>query len=90
MDIFCRHCGEPWEHDTLHEFGDYNRRAKLFAKLGCNALMDDGETTTPCRMPVVDSEIAQASAVLQDDSPYPDDWLGAHDLVAMLDYLGEE
>jgi hypothetical protein len=42
MDIHCRHCGEPWELDTLHEFGDYNRRAKLFAKFGCNALMDDG------------------------------------------------
>jgi hypothetical protein len=23
MDIHCRHCGEPWELDTLHEFGDY-------------------------------------------------------------------
>ena len=89
MDIYCRHCGEPWELGTLHEFGDYNRRAKLFAKLGCNALMDDGETTKPCRMPVVDSEIAQASAVLQDDSPFPDDWCGAGDLVAMLDYFGE-
>jgi hypothetical protein len=33
MDIHCRYCGEPWELDTLHEFGDYTRRAKLFAKL---------------------------------------------------------
>jgi len=85
MDIHCRHCGEPWEIYTLHEFNDYNRRAKLFAKLGCNALMDDGESTTPCNMPVVDLEISQASAVLQDDSPHPDDWLGASDLLMMLE-----
>lgn len=89
MDIHCRHCGEPWELCTLHEFNDYKRRAKLFAKLGCNALMDDGESTTPCNMPVVDPEIAQASGVLQDDSPHPDDWLGASDLLFMMDELRE-
>jgi hypothetical protein len=55
MDIHCRHCGEPWELDTLHEFGDYNRRAKLFAKFGCNALRDDGDLAEPCTMPCIDS-----------------------------------
>jgi hypothetical protein len=55
MDIHCRHCGEPWELDTLHEFGDYTRRAKLFAKFGCNALMDNGDLAEPCSMPCIDT-----------------------------------
>ena len=87
MDIHCRHCGEPWELDTLHEFGDYKRRAKLFAKFGCNALMNDGDLAEPCTMPCIDEGIAEASGVLQDDSPHPDDWLGASDLLMMLEEL---
>jgi len=87
MDIHCRYCGEPWDHDTLHEFGDYKKRAKLFAKLGCNALMDEGERENPCNLSPVDPNIAMASGVLQDDSPYPDDWLGASDLLCTMEEL---
>ncbi len=75
MDIYCRHCGEPWEIETLHDFGDYPKRAKLFAKLGCNALYNDGDNPNPCDRPVVDPDAAQGSAVLQDASDYPDEWL---------------
>lgn len=46
MDIHCRFCGEPWDHDTLHEFDDYPRRSELFRKLGCPALQfEDSEMT---------------------------------------------
>ena len=46
MDIHCRYCGEPWDHDTLHEFDDYPRRSELFRKLGCPALKyKDSEMT---------------------------------------------
>jgi len=89
MDIFCRYCGEPWDHDTLHEFGDYKKRAKLFAQLGCNALMNEGELSHACDLEPVNSDVALASATLQDDSPFPDDWLGAEDLVYMMQELSQ-
>ncbi len=41
MDLHCKHCGEPWDHDCLHEFDDYEKRCKLFAKLGCPALQNE-------------------------------------------------
>ncbi len=75
MDIYCRHCGEPWEIETLHDFDDYKKRAKLFARLGCNALYDDGDNPKPCTREVVDPDAAQGSAVLQELSEHPDDWL---------------
>ena len=44
MDIHCRYCGEPWEHDNLHDMGElvgvdlgYFLAAKSFKALGCNA-----------------------------------------------------
>ncbi len=46
MDIYCKFCGEPWDHDSLHEFDDYPRRSELFRKLGCPALKyEDTEIT---------------------------------------------
>ena len=87
MDIYCRFCAEPWEHDTLYEFNDYPRRAKLFAQYGCNALMDDGERREPCSAPCIDERVAEASAFLQDDSPYPDEWCGVYDILEMMEEL---
>jgi|DEB0MinimDraft_10_1074344.scaffolds.fasta_scaffold82117_3 hypothetical protein len=87
MDIYCRFCAEPWEHDTLHEFNDYPRRAKLFAQYGCNALMDDGERREPCSAPCIDERVAEASAFLQDDSPHPDEWCGVYDILEMMEEL---
>ena len=44
MDIHCRHCGEPWDHDELHDMeahtGEamtYLQAAERFKALGCNA-----------------------------------------------------
>ena len=75
MDIYCRHCGEPWEIETLHDFDDtFQQRAKLFAKLGCNALYDSGDRTDPCNRPVVDPKRAAISGQLQDFSDFPDEW----------------
>ena len=84
MDIYCKYCAEPWEHDTLHEFGDYTNRCALFVKYGCNALMNEGELRSPCKNACIDEDLAAASALLQSDSPYSDDWLNAGDLVNML------
>lgn len=43
MDIYCRRCGEPWDHDTLHEVAETEKRtyeevAVAFRKRGCAAL----------------------------------------------------
>jgi hypothetical protein len=59
----------------LHDFDDtFQQRAKLFAKLGCNALYDDGDRTDPCNRPVVDPKRAAISGQLQDFSDFPDEW----------------
>ena len=48
MNIHCRHCGEPWDHDELHEMKgwtghdmSYRQAAKRFKELGCNAFKPD-------------------------------------------------
>jgi hypothetical protein len=83
-DIYCRFCAEPWEHDTLHEFNDYQQRGKLFALYGCNALMGDGESREPCATPCIDERVAEASAFLQDDSPHPEEWCGVYDILEIM------
>ena len=48
MDIHCRYCGEPWEHDSLHNMGErigmdleYFPAAERFKALGCKAFRPD-------------------------------------------------
>jgi len=48
MDIYCRYCGEPWDHDELHEMEShtgeaisYLKAAERFKALGCNAFSPD-------------------------------------------------
>ena len=48
MDIHCRHCGEPWDHDELHDMegwtGDdmtYKQAVQRFKELGCHAFKPD-------------------------------------------------
>ena len=38
-DIYCRHCGEPWDMDELHDMDshDYKAATERFRNLGCNA-----------------------------------------------------
>jgi len=36
MDIYCRHCGEPWDIDSLHDVDlPIEQANKLFRKNGC-------------------------------------------------------
>ena len=39
MDIHCRYCGEPWDHDELHEIEGhtYKQAAVAFRSYGCGA-----------------------------------------------------
>ena len=88
MDIHCRFCGEPWDHDELHdqyspikeEPISYDIMVKYFKKYGCGAWTDFGRGKRKvCNQGTVDSEKAWKSAVLQDLSPYPDDWIADMD-----------
>ena len=44
-DIYCGHCGEPWEMDTLHDVvsegnaTNYRDAAHKFTKFGCGIMM---------------------------------------------------
>jgi len=86
-DINCRHCGEPWDIYELHDFPvSFKKAAAIFAKHGCGLFNaeEDPKSATRCTNTVFDSNLAQASGVLQDSSPYPDDWL---DSESMLNFL---
>lgn len=42
MDIRCPKCGEPWDHDTLHEYAEddgvsYTEKMREFQRVGCEA-----------------------------------------------------
>lgn len=43
MDLYCRHCHEPWDNDSLHEEAEarnttYAKVAAEFREKGCDAL----------------------------------------------------
>jgi hypothetical protein len=79
MDIYCKHCGEPWGVYALHDMDDpkgsrllpYPKAAKLFAKLGCGAFDGHGKE---CISPMVDPVRAERAELAQCLSDYPDDW----------------
>lgn len=57
MDIRCPRCGEPWEHDSLHDMPEssiyhrnYARAAQDFQRFGCGlfAAAWDGKALAPC------------------------------------------
>lgn len=93
MDILCPRCGEPWDHDTLHEEADARREEGLnasyatvaadFRVRGCQAITSYGAR---CNAEALDSGRAAAASALYD--LLGDDMDGA---AAMLDdgaYLG--
>jgi hypothetical protein len=85
MDMYCKHCGEPWEIDTLHDVvgegaaRNYQQAARLFAKLGCGIMMvpplGSENKFSVCTAQMVDQEMADRSGVMQDMSPHPDEWM---------------
>ena len=85
MDIYCRKCGEPWDHDELHEVAEeqgrtYDEVRELFARNGC-AVFD-----THCGLVMSEetSVIGEAFAILAELG----DWDGAMSEVADLRDLG--
>ena len=69
MDIYCRHCGEPWEVAELHEVypgvrGGFPAALSGFYRLGCGVF---DEPRKPCKhTPITDPETLSGIAMLQD------------------------
>jgi hypothetical protein len=87
MDIHCRHCGEPWDHDELHDMHEhtYKEAAVAFLKYGCGAFHVIG-TQSVCRhSPIYPSEMLELIGQSQDMSPYPDEWSSPDEIEMMLE-----
>ena len=79
MDIHCKHCGEPWDHDELHEVYDaddnkvsYTKAGQLFAEYGCGAFTFNGPKK--CTNAMVDPERAERAGMMQEITEYPEEW----------------
>lgn len=71
MDIYCKVCGEPWDHDELHEMYVDGRKVpymeawRRFKKMGCRAFgSSHGDQ--------VDKEAAEMASVLYGVGDDPD------------------
>ncbi|MDE0660322.1 MAG: hypothetical protein OXI79_11800 [Gammaproteobacteria bacterium] len=73
-DIYCPKCAEPWDIYELHDVDGltFDEARAKFTREGCetfgNKCTGDDELSEYARLK------AQASAVLMDLSPHPDDW----------------
>jgi len=80
MDIYCKHCGEPWDHDELHDMYDaddnklsYAEAGRQFAKLGCGAFTILS-TPKKCTNTMVDPDAAERAGIMQEITEYPEEW----------------
>jgi len=95
MDIYCRFCGEPWDHDELHDMSDwieqditYKQAAKRFRELGCNAWEPDSNERCT-HEPIEPAHIMEGIRIMQDMSPYPDEWGSPDDIECMYEFAEE-
>ena len=81
MDIHCRFCGEPWDHDELHNMRDflalgpvisYTEAGTNFRKYGCGAFERFG--VEKCSNNVCDPIAAEAAAWSHNVFEYPEEW----------------
>jgi hypothetical protein len=88
MDIHCKFCGEPSDHDELYD-QDYSYRvmSKNFRLFGCGVFdhVYNGKPLAQCKNPVLNASIAELSGVMQGLTPYAEEWsLDCEDLLAQL------
>ena len=77
MDIICRYCGEPSDHDELHEQDySYEVMSKNFRLFGCGIFdhVYTGRPLVKCQYPVKNWNLAQLSGVMQGLTPYAEEW----------------
>ena len=81
FDLYCAHCGEPWEHDMLHDVEgmDYMQAAGAFQVQGCTVfqilrqrIQGKGSVCKAERV-VSDDELAGINAA-HEMSDYPEEW----------------
>ena len=86
-DIYCPHCGEPWDLYELHDVPSvsphigkgvltFNQAAKMFPLYGCGLWSGrfDGGIFKECKHAMVDPDRAEHAKVMHTLSPFPDDW----------------
>jgi len=92
MDIICRYCGEPIDHDELHNTKyDYKVMSNLFRIYGCGAF-DHAWSGSPspvvCNRFAINQNAAALSGAMQDISPYPEEW--SQDFDSLLECSSKE
>lgn len=81
FDIYCPHCGEPWEHDTLHDVAgmSYKQAGKAFTVQGCTIFkilrqrIEGTGSICKAEKVVSDTELAAINGA-HEMSDYPEEW----------------
>jgi hypothetical protein len=82
-DIYCSHCGEPWDVGELHDVPgmtvglfNYGDAANAFMLHGCGIWIDrsEGDAMNACSAPIVSEHAAQRAARLHAISAHPEEW----------------
>ena len=83
-DIYCSHCGEPWDIYELHDMPQasndplnpiilsFKKAQNAFAKFGCGAFKTN---PSKCTNAVYDEDAALKAFVNQELSEHADDWI---------------
>jgi hypothetical protein len=81
FDLYCPHCGEPWEHDMLHDVIDmkYMEAAEAFKVQGCTVFQIlrqriQGKGSICKAKPVVSPEELAGINAAHEISDYPEEW----------------
>jgi hypothetical protein len=79
FDVYCPHCGEPYDQDVFHEpkafdapEGSYMESAALFKINGCGMFQADPSICT--RIPVEPADRMELIKASMSLSEYPDEW----------------
>jgi hypothetical protein len=81
FDLYCPHCGEPWEHDMLHDVIDmkYMEAAEAFKVQGCTVFQIlrqriQGKGSICKAKPVVSADELAGINAAHNESDYPEEW----------------
>lgn len=75
FDIYCAHCGEPWEQDMLHDVEgmSYMPAAKAFTVQGCTLFQMGKDSACKAAKVVSDIELEAINGA-HEMSDYPEEW----------------
>ena len=90
MDINCPRCGEPWDHDCLHEAAaefdtTYDKIKTAFRTIGCSAIEYGPDAGPTCE--VVNNNTTAAMFAAMELSDHADDWASDMDTFEALGLL---